>query len=150
MCLLSFTCSGKKGGTHVELVVKNDEDTYLYMLDVFDNGRALLELQMQEREGISYDGDVDLSKKKDAAHEREVEKQSGSPIRGSSQERQNRPHRDSCQHHGHTGPREGAQRDKVGSQAPQPFRRRQLQKDADLDHKGQTAEEGEKQPGIRT
>ena len=44
----------KKGGTHVELV------------DVFDNGRALLELQMQEREGISYDGDVDLSKKKDA------------------------------------------------------------------------------------
>ena len=56
----------KKGGTHVELVVNNDEDTYLYMLDVFDNGRALLELQMQEREGISYDGDVDLSKKKDA------------------------------------------------------------------------------------
>ncbi len=48
----------KKGLTRVELVTTNDEDTYYYMIEVFDNGWASISVQMRQREHIRYDGEM--------------------------------------------------------------------------------------------
>ena len=48
----------KNGPRHIEINVKNDEDSYLYVIDVFDNGNSDIEVQAQQRERISYSGEM--------------------------------------------------------------------------------------------
>lgn len=45
---------------HIEIGVTNDEDTYLYTIDVFDNGNASVDVRARQRERISYSGNVFL------------------------------------------------------------------------------------------
>ena len=40
--------------------VKNDEDTYVYFLDVYDNGKATVDVQSYERDRISFSGTMEL------------------------------------------------------------------------------------------
>ena len=47
-------------GSHVELRVTNDEDRYLYVIDVFDNGRVMLDVTAQEREQVQFAGEMVL------------------------------------------------------------------------------------------
>lgn len=51
----------KKGRTQVTMKVKNEEDTYLFRVDVYDNGEAHIALQPQQRERISYSGEIDFT-----------------------------------------------------------------------------------------
>ncbi len=48
----------KNGRRHIEINVKNDEDSYLYVIDVFDNGHSDIEVQAQQCERISYSGEM--------------------------------------------------------------------------------------------
>ena len=41
---------------HVEIDVKNDEDTYLYSLDIFDNGSTTIDVRSRQRERINFSG----------------------------------------------------------------------------------------------
>lgn len=47
-----------KGLTRIRIVVGNEEDTYTYNLEVFDNGRATIDVIANEREPISYGGEL--------------------------------------------------------------------------------------------
>lgn len=49
-----------KGSRHIELQTRNDEDNYLFTIDIQANGRAYIHLQPHQRESISYDGEVNL------------------------------------------------------------------------------------------
>jgi hypothetical protein len=48
----------KKGRRHIEIGVKNDEDTYLYTIDVYANGSSMIDVQARQRERISYSGQM--------------------------------------------------------------------------------------------
>jgi len=48
----------KNGRRHIEINVKNDEDSYLYVIEMFDNGNSDIEVQAQQRERISYSGEM--------------------------------------------------------------------------------------------
>ena len=48
----------KNGRRHIEINVRNDEDSYLYVIEVFDNGNSDIEVQAQQRERISYSGEM--------------------------------------------------------------------------------------------
>ena len=50
----------RKDGYEVRIYVKTDEDQHIYLLTVFNNGRASLEVQSQNRERISYSGVMDF------------------------------------------------------------------------------------------
>lgn len=52
----------KRDKKHIEFNVKNDEDTYKFYIDVFDNGNAYINVMPQQRESISFNGDVELHK----------------------------------------------------------------------------------------
>lgn len=45
---------------HIEIGVKNEEDTYVYFLDVYDNGKATVDVQSYERDRISFSGTMEL------------------------------------------------------------------------------------------
>jgi hypothetical protein len=47
-------------GYEIRIYVKTDEDEHLYRLTVFDNGRASLDVQSQNRDRISYTGEMDF------------------------------------------------------------------------------------------
>ena len=47
-------------GYEVRIYVKTDEDQHVYTLTVFDNGRASLDVQSQNRERISFSGIMDF------------------------------------------------------------------------------------------
>lgn len=47
---------------HIEIDVKNDEDTYLYTLDIFDNGSADINVRSRQREPISFSGQMEFKK----------------------------------------------------------------------------------------
>jgi hypothetical protein len=49
----------KAGLTRIKLMVRNEEDTYNYQLDVFDNGRATVGVRSTNRDYISFDGDME-------------------------------------------------------------------------------------------
>ena len=51
----------KRDKKHIEFNVKNDEDTYKFYIDVFDNGKAAINVIPQQRESISFNGDVELT-----------------------------------------------------------------------------------------
>jgi len=44
------------GQRHIEIGVRNEEDTYTYYIDVFDNGSSSIAIQAREREPISFSG----------------------------------------------------------------------------------------------
>ncbi|MBR2776450.1 MAG: DUF4251 domain-containing protein [Prevotella sp.] len=48
------------GKRHIEIQVKNEEDTYLYTLDIFDNGSSQIDVQSRQREQISYSGNMEF------------------------------------------------------------------------------------------
>ena len=50
----------RKDGYDVRIYVKTDEDEHLYLLTVFNNGRASLEVQSGNRDRISYSGEMDF------------------------------------------------------------------------------------------
>ena len=50
----------RNDGFEVRIYVKTDEDQHIYLLTVFTNGRASLEVQSQNRERISYTGLMDF------------------------------------------------------------------------------------------
>lgn len=49
----------KNGKHHIEIGVTNEEDTYLYTIDVFDNGSSTIAVQSRQRESISYSGRIE-------------------------------------------------------------------------------------------
>lgn len=49
-----------KGGTNIEILVRNSEDTYVYQLFVFDNGAARLRVYARERDSITFDGKMEV------------------------------------------------------------------------------------------
>ena len=60
----SYQESQKKNGQrHIEISVKNDEDTYLYTIDVWDNGSSQIEVLPRQRERITYSGDMIFDRK---------------------------------------------------------------------------------------
>jgi len=48
---------------HIEIDVKNDEDTYLYTLDIFDNGSTDINVRSRQREPISFSGQMEFRQK---------------------------------------------------------------------------------------
>ena len=52
----------KNGQRHIEISLKNEEDTYLYTIDVFDNGNSSIDVQARQRENISYSGEMVFDK----------------------------------------------------------------------------------------
>lgn len=48
----------KNGLRHIEIGTLNDEDSYLYTIEVFDNGSASIEVRARQRERISYSGNM--------------------------------------------------------------------------------------------
>ena len=49
-----------KDCTRIEMLVPNDEDTYLYVLEVSDNGKSYLSVFSQNRDAISFTGELRL------------------------------------------------------------------------------------------
>ncbi len=45
-----------KGRYQIAIGLTNEEDTYLYSLEVFDNGNATIDVRSKQREPISYSG----------------------------------------------------------------------------------------------
>lgn len=52
----------KQGVRRVEIGVTNEKDTYLYSIEVFDSGRASVDVQARQRDRISYTGEMDFEK----------------------------------------------------------------------------------------
>jgi len=50
----------RNGRRHIEIGVTNEEDTYLYTIEVFDNGNSSVEVRARQRERISYSGNVEI------------------------------------------------------------------------------------------
>ena len=50
----------RNGQRHIEIGVTNDEDTYFYTIEVFDNGCSSVDVRARQRERISYSGNVEL------------------------------------------------------------------------------------------
>ena len=48
----------RNGQRHIEIGVTNEEDTYFYTIEVFDNGNSSVEVRARQRERISYSGNV--------------------------------------------------------------------------------------------
>ena len=48
--------AGKKGQHKIEIGTENEEDKYLYHVEVFENGNATIDVMAQKRERISYSG----------------------------------------------------------------------------------------------
>ena len=48
----------RNGQRHIEIGVTNDEDTYFYTIEVFDNGNSSVDVRARQRERISYSGNV--------------------------------------------------------------------------------------------
>lgn len=48
---------------HIEIDVKNDEDIYLYTLDIFDNGSTDINVRSRQRDPISFSGEMEFKQK---------------------------------------------------------------------------------------
>ncbi len=62
----SYTDGGqKKDSRTLVITVKNEEDNYVYNLEIFDNGEASVHVRARNRDSISYRGRMNLDYKKD-------------------------------------------------------------------------------------
>ena len=52
--------NNKKSFNRIEITTHNSEDTFLYIVEVFDNGKAHIEVRSRRRETISFDGYLDM------------------------------------------------------------------------------------------
>ena len=52
----------RNGQRHIEIGVTNEEDTYLYTIEVFDNGSSSVDVWARQRERISYSGNLDFGR----------------------------------------------------------------------------------------
>ncbi len=52
----------RNGQRHIEIGVTNDEDTYFYTIEVFNNGSSSIDVQARQRERISYSGNIEFEK----------------------------------------------------------------------------------------
>lgn len=50
---------GEKGEATITFTAKTREDVYRYRITIFSNGRATINVSAQERQPISYDGEVE-------------------------------------------------------------------------------------------
>lgn len=50
----------RNGQRHIEIGVSNEEDTYFYTIEVFDNGNSMVDVRSRQRERISYSGNLEL------------------------------------------------------------------------------------------
>lgn len=50
----------KKNLTRIYFTSINDEDTYKYTIEIFDNGNSSIDVLSNQRDGISFSGDMDL------------------------------------------------------------------------------------------
>ena len=48
----------KNGKRHIEIGLQNDEDSYIYTIEVFDNGNSSIDVQPRQRDRISYSGEM--------------------------------------------------------------------------------------------
>lgn len=55
---------GKKDLTRMDIAVTNEEDTYIYKVEIYDNGSASIDVTARERESISFSGDMVIDDKK--------------------------------------------------------------------------------------
>ena len=55
---------GKKDSRSIVIHVGNEEDNYVYTLEIFSNGEASIHVQCRNRDSISYRGMLDLNHKK--------------------------------------------------------------------------------------
>ncbi len=44
--------------SHIEFSVNNGEDTYFFRIDVFNNGKSIIDIIAQDRDAISFDGEM--------------------------------------------------------------------------------------------
>lgn len=44
--------------SHIEFMVNNGEDVYYFRIDVFNNGKSIIDIIAQERDAISFDGEM--------------------------------------------------------------------------------------------
>ena len=44
--------------SHIEFTVTNEEDSYYYRIDVFNNGKAIIDIIARDRDAISFDGEM--------------------------------------------------------------------------------------------
>ena len=66
--VLNYTATANgRDGYEIRIYVKTDEDEHLYRLTVFDNGRASLDVQSQNRDRISFTGEMDFYAKEEAS-----------------------------------------------------------------------------------
>ena len=54
------TEKGRKGATLVTIKVRNEEDIYTYLLEIYDNGSTTVDVRSRERESIRYSGNMEL------------------------------------------------------------------------------------------
>ena len=52
----------KKDLSRIEMDLKTDEDTYNYVIELYETGRAYIHVRSQHRDPISFDGDFVSSK----------------------------------------------------------------------------------------
>ena len=52
----------KNGQRHIEIGLTNEEDTYMYTIEVFDNGNSSVEVWSRQRERIFYTGMMEFEK----------------------------------------------------------------------------------------
>ena len=56
------TSKGKNGRTNIDIKVDNSEDRYTYHIEVYDNGRAFLDVSSDERDRIGFAGMMNVGK----------------------------------------------------------------------------------------
>lgn len=44
--------------SHIEFMVNNGEDVYFFRIDVFNNGKSIIDIIAQDRDAISFDGEM--------------------------------------------------------------------------------------------
>ena len=54
----------KKGNAVIELIARNPEDRYEYRVKVFPNGSASIDVNMQNRQSISFQGELYIKEEK--------------------------------------------------------------------------------------
>ena len=54
----------RKGRINIRFETQNSEDHFKFIINIYDNGSANIDVNMQNRQSISYYGDLNIDKKK--------------------------------------------------------------------------------------